>query len=482
MSGAPIRPQIVVIGAGLSGAAFALHLLRDHNPAADIILIEPRAVLGAGLAYGTDDPEHRVNVAASRMSLFSERPDHFDHWLRERGIDKTDPEAATPDGRLYPQRALFARYVHETLRGAAAGCRASLRHLRRRAVFAAPSGGGFHVRLDDRTTLDADFLVLAVSHTEPELPAFLHAVRGNTHLIGDAYGERALDAIPSEEDVLVVGTGLTGCDVIASLHARRHEGRIVAVSRRGLLPRPRTTRPVAALGSFDAPPCRTALGLLRRVREAVAEAVLQDRPWEDVIEALRNQARTVWGSLPLDERRRVLRHLRPFWDAHRFQSAPQVARAVEHARRSGSLEILTATPLSADWKAGEWNAGRFRVRMHARGAPPDSVLIREVGWIVNCTGPGHRTVVECHPVLRALQAAGALGADPLRLGIAVDCRSRAIRPDGDACTTLFVVGPLARGTHGELMGLPQVSTQPREVAALVADSLPTRAATRRESA
>ena len=152
---------------------------------------------------------------------------------------------------------------------------------------------------------------------------------------------------------------------------------------------------------------------------------------------------TVWRRLPIEERRRLLRHLRPFWDAHRFQSAPQIDRAIGDARRSGRLELLAA-----------------------------ATLTRETGWIVNYTGPGHRSVVERHPVLQALRDAGALQADPLSLGISVDPSSRVIRPGGDAWSTLFVVGPLARGTHGELTGLPQVSAQPREVAALIAALLP----------
>jgi uncharacterized NAD(P)/FAD-binding protein YdhS len=35
----------------------------------------------------------------------------------------------------------------------------------------------------------------------------------------------------------------------------------------------------------------------------------------------------------------------------------------------------------------------------------------------------------------------------------------------------LVAGPLARGTFGELMGLPQVNTQPRAVAAELATVL-----------
>ena len=456
-------PRIVVIGGGLTGSAFVLHLLRDHDPAAEIMLIEPSETLGAGLAYATMDPAHRVNVAASRMSLFSELPDHFDSWLRTQGMPATDPDATLPDGRLYPRRAWYGRYVHETLQQAIRGAQASFRHIRHRATAAVPASGGFGITLDNGDTLQADLLVLAVSHTAPDLPGFLQDVAGEPRLVADPWKHNALEGLPRDASVLVVGTGLTGCDVIASLHGRGHTGGIVAVSRRGLLPRPRTLRPVTPLGTFDQAPARTALALLRSVRHAVAEADRLGHPWEGVIDALRTQARIVWGSLPINERRRLLRHLRPFWDVHRFQLAPQIDGIIRDALASGRLELLAATPLSAE-RIGDG----FRVRLHPRGSPAANRVVRDVAAIVNCTGPGHRSVVERHAVLKALHAAGALHADPFALGIAVDTRSQVLQTGGNAWENLFVVGPLARGTHGELMGLPQVSTQPREVAAAIA--------------
>ena len=426
-------------------------------------LVEPNAVPGAGLAYSTTDPVHRVNVAAGRMSLFTELPDHFDAWLRDRGMPRSDPDGALPDGRLFPRRALYGRYVNETLQSAIRLARADVRHVRQRAVAARPEGAGFRIDLDDGGTVEADLLVLAVSHTAPDLPRFLQACKGDAWLIADPWQPGALDAMPRDSDILVVGTGLTGCDVIASLRARGCRGRIVAVSRRGLLPRPRTMLPVSSFGVFDQAPADNALALLRRVRAAVAEAGRLGRPWEDVIAALRDQARIVWGSLPVPERRRLLRHLRPFWDVHRFQSAPQIDRVVHDELASGGLELLAATPLAA-----ERTDRGFSVTLHPRGTLPVTRILRDVAAIVNCTGPGHRSVVDSHPVLRSLNRAGALEADPMALGIAVDALSRVIRPDGVAWDRLFVVGPLARGTHGELMGLPQVSAQPREVAATIA--------------
>jgi uncharacterized NAD(P)/FAD-binding protein YdhS len=50
----------------------------------------------------------------------------------------------------------------------------------------------------------------------------------------------------------------------------------------------------------------------------------------------------------------------------------------------------------------------------------------------------------------------------------VDAKSQAIGTNGSSTPDVFVVGPLARGRFGELMGLPQVAEHPDAVAAHLA--------------
>ncbi len=461
-----LEAELVLVGGGLSGAAFLAHLLRDHpRLRGRVVVIEPAARLGAGLAYGTTDPAHRVNVAAGRMSLFPDRPEHFTDWLDRSGLLGGDPEARGADGLLHPRRAAFGAYVDDSLRAEIARAGLHVVHRRAAAEQVQRTGGGWRVLLADGGTVTAPLLVLAVGHTAPDLPGVLAGLAGDPRLIADPWQPDALARIAPEQPVLVVGTGLTGCDVIASLRHRGHRGPILAVSRRGLLPRARTTLPVEAWGDFAAPPSPTALALLRRVRAAIAEAAALGRPWEDVIAALRLQGAAVWGALPVGERLRLLRHLRPFWDVHRFQCAPQIDAVVRDGLASGWLTVTAATPVSATA-----DGDRLRVVLRPRGGGAPRTA--SVSVIVNCTGPGHRSVVEQHPVLRSLAEAGCLRADPCRLGIDVDFESRVLDAGGQAWPDLFVAGPLARGTHGELMGLPQVALQPRAVAESIAGCWP----------
>jgi uncharacterized NAD(P)/FAD-binding protein YdhS len=452
--------RFVIIGGGFAGAACALHFLRDHpHAAAELIVFEPREVLGAGLAYSTPAREHRTNVAAARMSVIPEQPLHFHDWARAHHTNVEDPASEMPDGRLYPSRAAFGRYVDAQLREAAdRHHHATLRHVRVMAQDVTPHGDGFMVRGADGESFPADAVVLAASHTKPDVPAPL---RGLPHVITDPWDVDALNHVSATARVLIVGSGLTACDVVATLMRRQHAGSITILSRHGLLPRPRTWKPVEAEGDFITDPETTALGLLRRVRRAMAVAHAAGRPWENIIDALRQQAAIAWGALSWEQRGKLLRHLRSFWDVHRFQSAPQIDTVVAEARARGQLNVLAASLVSAE-------NGPDGVTLHVRPRGAIAAETLQAGVIINCTGPGHRSVVATHPVLRRLAECGMLQADPVNLGILVNARSQVVAAGGGAIENLFVAGPLARGTFGELMGLPQVNLQPRAVAAELA--------------
>jgi uncharacterized NAD(P)/FAD-binding protein YdhS len=451
-------PEIVVIGGGFSGAAFALHLLRD-NPdlAAHITIVEPRATLGAGLAYSVQTPEHRINTSAARMAVFADDPTHFDRWLRESGRLTADPHAEADGIGAFPQRATFGDYVHaQLLAAAAASPHAELRHVRAQAVGVHREEHRFRVTLQHGEDLGADVLVLATGHPAPDVLPPLRGLAGDDRLIADPWTAGAVARIGPEARVLIVGTGLTMGDMVASLRAQGHRGPIVAVSRRGLLPRPRIPVPLTPTGNFIAPPIRSATALLRRVRHAIA-----GRPWQDAIEALRVQGRTVWAALPPQERQRLLRHVQPFWDVHRYQCAPQIDAVLRHDLAIGVLRIVAASIRGATRQAD----GSLKVELHPRRTPAEVRQSIACDAIILCTGPSHRTALVRNPLLQSLSAAGLIRPDAFGLGIEVDDRGCAIGAAGDADPALLVVGPPARGTWGELMGLPQVSTQPREVAA-----------------
>ena len=160
-------PTVAIIGGGVAGASLAFHLVRQAPGAFRIVVIEPRERLGLGVAYSTREPACRINVAATRMSLLPDDPDHFQRWLEADGGLADDPEATLPDGRVFPRRAEFGRYCAETIApfvrsGAVEHVEARARSFRRLAPT------GYSIALSDGRSVTADFAVLATGHPPPE--------------------------------------------------------------------------------------------------------------------------------------------------------------------------------------------------------------------------------------------------------------------------------------------------------------------------
>lgn len=462
------EPHIVIIGGGVSGAALAIHLARTVESALRVTVVEPRERLGLGVAYSTREPAHRINVPAARMSLFSEDKTHFERWLKQQPEFREDSAALWRDGNVYPQRGLFGRYIEGVFADVAKSSPVRLRHVWDRAI-------GLQDHIVTTATglaLRADVVVLAVSHPPPALPERLRPWQTHPTLVANPWLPGVLDTVAPTQRVGIMGTALTMADVVASLHTRGHRGPIVAFSRHGLLSRSNL--------SVDAPPPpwslssdwpTTARGALAQARREVAAAAEQGIPWQAVMDEIRANGQTLWQTLALKEQQRFLRHLRSWWDVHRYRTAPQVAQVIAARREAGELRVLAARlrGVGADETT-------LTLQLQPRLGETESVTVDK---LIVTTGPAHASLTESQPLLHSLSQRGVLQPDPLGLGILVNERSETLDVNGQANAHLLVVGPAARGRFGELMGLPQVSQHAENVAKHLMTTLTSAAASAR---
>lgn len=457
--------DVAIIGAGFTGAALATNLLRRLPPRARIALIGSGDDAGRGVAYGTADPDHRLNVPAGRMSLFPADPTDFVRWLG----DAPEGQGIAADALPYsfaPRRA-YGRYVSDRLAAAereAAG-RVSLLRFGQAALAATPVAGGLRIDLDGGRPIVAEATALCLGNIPTGLPvppdAVDRAIRDR--IILDPWQPPALDVVGGDEDVLVIGTGLTMIDQVLSLTARGHRGRIVAVSRRGLLPlahrEPR--QPPLALATVEA--STPLVQLTRLVRTKAKAEIAAGNDWRPVVDGLRPRLQELWQGLGSEDRRRFLRHLSPFWNVHRHRFAPEIAARVADWRASGRLELARGRVLALRRGPAD---GEVVVTLRRRGdAATDEVRVDRV---LNCAGLDRGAPVRSQPLLRDLAEAGLLREDPAGLGIDIDADGRVLDRHGRADNALFALGPLGTGRLWEIVAVPEIREQCADVAARIA--------------
>ncbi len=434
-------PSIAIIGGGCTGAALALHLAAAL-PACRLLIFEPRPVIGPGLAYSTADPAHRLNAPAQRMSLYPDDPAHFQTWIAATKACLDDPDAALPDGRLFPRRAIFGAYAAAQLAPLLESGR--LIHHRQTAENLTWQYGAWTITTA-HATLRANTVILATGNTPPAIPAALAPITAAPNFIRDPLRPGALAGITPKARLLILGTGLTMADIAASLDQAGHTGPIQAISRRGQSPRPQSALPCAPLGDFSSTPV-TALALIRHVRAAVAAA--GEKPWQAVFDAVRLQAQTIWQALPVAERCRLIRHARPFWDCHRHRLPPATFFVLRRRLDCQSLTI-TAGFITASAPAG----GKIAVTLRRRGEQQarrslfDSVIL--------AAGPGG-PAEQPGILLANLLRSGLVRVDSTGLGLTC------------GAPHLYLAGPLTRGTFGEITAIPEITRQAAAIAQRIA--------------
>ncbi|MBO0662545.1 FAD/NAD(P)-binding protein [Jiella flava] len=449
---APLR--LVVIGGGFTGATLVVHAIAATRRALAVTVIEPAAEVGRGTAYGTDDQAHRINVPSDIMTIRKDNPGEATSWCLARGI-LPDPESDDGTGQYYIPRRVYGSFIIDVLRQtvADAGPRVRYRHVEDAATRVVRADGSWQVTTAGGETVPADLVAFCFGHAAPAAPcAISDTVARQEKFVANPWAKDAFAAIEADDDVLIVGTGLTMADVVMSLRTTGRDGPITAISRRALLPRPqglflsKIGRTIDLFGGENPP--RTALGLLRLMRRLVRESD-PELGWQPIVDQLRAVLPDVWNGLPIREQRQVLRRLLPYWDVHRFRIAPTISAALDRERESGRLAIAKAGLAALSFKAED---GRFTATLKAGGGMIEQ---HQFDAVVLCTGPDRN--LANHALVSALLADGVAALDGLGLGLAVDRSSRILDMAGQPTKGLFAFGPITRPSFGEMTGAPDIA-------------------------
>jgi uncharacterized NAD(P)/FAD-binding protein YdhS len=457
--------DIIIVGGGFCGTALAIQLMRQaKNRALSILIVDRQGTLGRGVAYGTCDDDHLLNVPAGNMSALDDQPDDFLQYCQQ-----LDPSATSSS---FVPRRIYGDYLEQLL---AETERQFTTHVTLHRVqgdvhdLRSDEDGRLSVMLHDGRHLTALRVVLATGNERPMTPQGLTArLTDNPRYISDPWQKGALEALDRNSPTLLIGTGLTALDICATLSRRTGSAPIYILSRRGLVPQ--AHRPTRTPGKLDYQKllCEEVFRAhgygLRALARYVRTLAKEEDDWREVVGALRPHTQHLWTKLSLSDQQRFLRHLRTHWDTHRHRVAPTTYERFQHQVITGAVKLIAGRISNCT----ESDQG-FTIQVSPRGSGQLETI--SAGHIVNCTGPNVNPKRTSDRLHRQLLDSQMLQADVLGLGLELDEYGGAKGWCDDKPSRLYYLGPMLRGRYWEATAVPELRLFVRRLATKLLNDL-----------
>lgn len=454
--------KIAIIGGGLSGTLTAIQLLSNASRDTTVYLIEQdRYKMSRGTAYSSQLAFQPLNVPAAAMGIFPEAPDDFFQWLTTHQHRYRNQLTIPVHPKDFMPRCVFGDYLNVRLQEAEAGAAKGVKlvRLHGEAMAVKARGSRFVVEISNYDPIPVDKVVLALGNFLPsQLPIPNMGFYSSSRYIASPWSAKGLYELPADASVLLIGSSLTMVDLVGSLQARGHTGKIYVVSRHGLLPRhhdagtPRYPRLSLPSGTS-----LSVLQLVRFIRSKVKEAEAAGYNWRSVLDALRDEAAAIWQAFSLQEKKHFLRFVRPYWEVHRHRMPASSAAMLQELQAKGQLEVIAASLVDME-DTGEAAVVTIRKRKQAENER------LQVDRVINCTGPQGDFAKIRTPLVEQLLADGMIIPDQLRLGVETLPNGMLLNAKGRPVDGLFTLGPPRRGMLYESTALREIRQQAQALA------------------
>ncbi|HEX4416018.1 MAG TPA: FAD/NAD(P)-binding protein, partial [Lacipirellulaceae bacterium] len=401
----------------------------------------------------TSRAEHLLNVAARNMSALPDHPTHFVEWLRSRSEfnNVTDAELRETfvPRKIYGDYicSLLASYLHPI----DPKSQVDLQVIDDEALSVAIDGGEATITLKSGEPVAANIVLLATGNQPPSSFPSDSPLTYDPRFRADPWSNWAEHLPPPGGHIVLLGTGLTAIDVIVTLAELNWHGRITAISRSGLLPRPHFRGIVYPDFIPENAPTLPLHDLAKIVQQQCQRLERMSQNPAIAIDKMRPYTQRIWRGLSTADKKEFLRRHAARWNSIRHRIAISIHQRITDALDAERLEILEATIESL---SACDDALKVNLRNHA-----DEKFAVAADLVINCTGPDTRMSQTDSPLLRNLLRSGLISGDDLDMGVVVNDDYQTLTADGEASPVCYAIGPLLRGTLWETTAVPELRVQ-----------------------
>jgi uncharacterized NAD(P)/FAD-binding protein YdhS len=446
--------KVIIIGGGLSGSLLAMQLARSPG-GSEVVLIEKNPeFLGRGVAYQYDFTHQPLNVVAGGMSLFPDKPLDFVRWLEANHfrynhlIDQVSPEAFIP-------RKIFGDYVLENLEKIQQEVSERLQIRIDEAISIMDFGKRKTVVFASGNALHADHVILALGNFPPaDLFATHNPVQNDPRYFASPWSDRVYSDIKGDEDILLVGSGLTAVDIVLGLIVRKFRGKVTMLSRRGVFPLPHdlTHQAISITVPENYSPRKMLLWVRYLMRKNPAV------PWSVIIDGLRPYTQKIWLQWIVSDKQYFLKKIRPYWEIARHRIPSASSERLNNMMEKGQLVLKKGTIEEASV-----SSNGIEILYRSESGLNSQVFQK----VINCTGPESNYRKVRFPIIVDLIARGKVKIDELGLGIKCTPEGSIINDQGEVEQGIWCIGPMRKAVLWETTALRELREQSSALAAMM---------------
>lgn len=453
-----ISPDIIaVIGAGASGTLVATQLIRHARRPLHLLLIERRPLIGRGVAYSMENIHYLLNTPTDQMSAYADKSDHFTEWLKQH--HDLPPEWEPITACSFVPRYLHGAYLEAVLEEASTLSKlVTFERIHDEVYTLSPGSNSIGISLKSGQYLHAHRVILAIGiFPSGNLPVSTPEFYDSPRYRSDPWSPEVLANLANDTPVLLLGSGLTTVDIAVALRAQGHVEPITAVSRRGLLPKTHVPELLPSIKLSRHPSPMTAHTLVRWIQDEINRAICQGIDWRCVIDTLIPSIQSLWQELPIEEKGRFLRHVRPYWDIFRYRIAPATARAFDQICTAGQFQVYAG-------RVRSYEEGKDDVAVTLALRHTGKEIVVRAGLVINCTGLNSNIRSFHHPLIANLLDQGLIRPGLLGIGMDTTIKGALVDAEGHSSSWLWTLGSLRRGQLWETTAVSEIRQQAEQLA------------------